>query len=144
LSIPAGQLLRPGQRRSLMRRALVDHVPASILSRRTKGYVAQGVLSSFQSTFAELKELFTDPVSAEMGFIDKSRFLACLKTATHGNANEMVPLLKGIYLELWLRNVSSHGAIDFGQLLRPEKAILSGQYCKLTSMTGDSQCSSTR
>src|SRR5207302_11459073 len=35
-SIPSDQLLRPGERRSLMRRALVHIVPSEILSRRTK------------------------------------------------------------------------------------------------------------
>ena len=36
LSIPADQLLRPGERRSLMRRSLAGIVPQEILSRRTK------------------------------------------------------------------------------------------------------------
>src|SRR5260370_40126106 len=36
LSIPADQLLRPGERRSLMRRSLAGILPQEILSRRTK------------------------------------------------------------------------------------------------------------
>src|SRR6266478_1707322 len=41
LSIPATQLLRPGERRSLMRRSLVDILPQEILSRRTKQFGAR-------------------------------------------------------------------------------------------------------
>lgn len=41
-SIPRGRLVRPGRRRSLMRRALRSIVPAEILERRRKAYVIRG------------------------------------------------------------------------------------------------------
>lgn len=40
-SLPSEQLLLPGERRSLMRRSLVDILPAEILSRRTKAGAAR-------------------------------------------------------------------------------------------------------
>ena len=42
-TIPREQLVRPGQRRSLMRRALVGTVPDEILNRKRKAYVARSL-----------------------------------------------------------------------------------------------------
>ena len=45
-AVPREQLLRPGQRRSLMRRALVGVVPEEILNRKRKAYVTRMPLTS--------------------------------------------------------------------------------------------------
>ena len=110
LSVPASQLLRPGQRRSLMRRALVDCVPHEILSRRTKGGAAGGALFALDSNWEELHQLFASPLSAELGCINGYRFQDSLRAARSGDAPHLVCLMKTVYLELWLRGLAEHQA----------------------------------
>jgi asparagine synthase (glutamine-hydrolysing) len=111
LAIPPTQLLRPGQRRSLMRRALEGVVPAEILSRRTKGGVSGTALAAFQTAWPELQELFSSPLSARMGYVDQTRFLDSLLAAKHGDREQLLYLLRTIYLELWLRGLEARGII---------------------------------
>lgn len=47
--IPREQLVRPGRRRSLMRRALKEIVPAEILERRRKAFLSKGPLALLQA-----------------------------------------------------------------------------------------------
>lgn len=42
----AEQLVRPGHRRSLMRRALVGIVPDELLNRKCKEYIARGPMTA--------------------------------------------------------------------------------------------------
>ena len=58
LSIPASQLLRPGERRSLMRRALVGIVPEEILSRRTKQVARRGPVIMLEKHWDELRDVY--------------------------------------------------------------------------------------
>jgi len=113
LSIPASQLLRPGQRRSLMRRALGSIVPPEILWRKTKGSVARSPLTAFQNTWAELESLFNSPLSARRGYINRLRFEHSLQAAKNGDAPQLIPLLKAVYLELWLRSLAERRIIPF-------------------------------
>lgn len=111
-SIPASQLLRPGQRRSLMRRALVDLVPKEILLRRTKGAVARSVLTAFQNSRPELERLFVSPLSARMGYVKQANLQDCLRAAS-ADVPQLVRLVKAIYLELWLQSLAEHGVMHF-------------------------------
>ncbi len=111
LSIPASQLLRPGQRRSLMRRALADLVPHEILFRRTKGFVARSVLAKLRDTERDLERLFASPLSTSVRYINQAKFLNSLRAARNGDAQQMVPLLKAIHLELWLRSLAEHKVV---------------------------------
>ncbi len=112
LAIPATQLLRPGQRRSLMRRALAGIVPAEILWRKTKGFVTRRVLGAFENSWPELEAVFDSPVSGDLGYLDPRRFLESLHAAKNGDAHHMMYLLKTLYLELWLRSMAKCGILD--------------------------------
>jgi asparagine synthase (glutamine-hydrolysing) len=115
LSIPATQLLRPGQRRSLMRRSLVSIVPSEILWRRTKGAVARGVLASLENSWSELDTLFFAPLSARLGYIKQTRLREGLRAAKNGDAPQLVRLLRVICLELWLRSLVERGVLRMPQ-----------------------------
>jgi asparagine synthase (glutamine-hydrolysing) len=119
LAIPATQLLRPGQRRSLMRRALAGIVPPEILWRKTKGYVTRRVLGAFENSWPELEAMFESPVSADLGYLDPRRFLESLHAAKNGDAHHMMYLLKTLYLELWLRSMAKRGLVDTIPTSRP-------------------------
>jgi asparagine synthase (glutamine-hydrolysing) len=58
--VPREQLLRPGRRRSLMRRALKDIVPVEILERRRKAFVARGTIAGCKQ--ARIKSRRCSPI----------------------------------------------------------------------------------
>jgi asparagine synthase (glutamine-hydrolysing) len=110
-SIPSTQLLRPGERRSLMRRALAGIVPREILARRTKQVGARTPLLAVANNWDELQNLFKDPVSSEMGYIDRVRLHRSLDAAKAGKAVHLHHLFKAISLEVWLRDLMSRDVI---------------------------------
>ena len=113
LAIPKTQLLRAGERRSLLRRALAGIVPKEILWRRTKGFVSRGVLTGFRTQSREIEDLFTDSLSHRLGYLDERSFQEAMRAAANGDATEMIYLLKGLYLEQWLRCLSASGIVRF-------------------------------
>lgn len=107
LSIPANQLLRPGERRSLMRRALVGLVPEEILSRRTKQLGARTPIVALQNNVGVLRRAFESPFLSRCGFIDRNRFIQTLEGASSGKTARLGRLFKAISLEFWLRDLVS-------------------------------------
>lgn len=122
-SIPAEQLLRPGQKRSLMRRALVDIVPSGILWRKTKGGGnSPNILFSFQRNWPELEKLLLFSVCARMGYVDQSRFLERARMARNGELRDVVDIIGELLLELWLRKLAAHGVVDLPQEVLADEA----------------------
>jgi asparagine synthase (glutamine-hydrolysing) len=110
-SIPSDQLLRPGERRSLMRRSLLGVVPEEILSRRTKQYAARTEIKMLEKNWETLQRLFESPLSSTLGFIDPLSFVGTLADAVHGKRVPMLRLIKVISLELWLKDLHSRGLL---------------------------------
>lgn len=104
-SIPREQLVRPGQRRSLMRRALVGIVPSEILNRRRKAFIARAPAAAISAQWAEAIELTRQMVSGSLGIVVPEKFIAALESARVGREVPMVLLMRTIALELWLRNM---------------------------------------
>lgn len=103
-SIPREQLVRPGRRRSLMRRALRSIVPVEILERRRKAYVIRGPLASLQRSQAKIEALFADSLAVQHGFVDAPILLAAIDTLCNKRDPKwMLALMKTIGFELWLR-----------------------------------------
>jgi hypothetical protein len=44
-----------------------------------------------------------------MGYVDQSQFRKSLEAAKHGDASQLIPLLKTLFLELWLLSVAERG-----------------------------------
>ena len=112
--VPSDQLLRPGRRRSLMRRALVGIVPEEILERRRKAFQLGGPMRALRQNENALEALFAQSISADSGFIDAGLFKNALGHARAGDAAEWQSVLRVIALELWLQSTS-------GMLKRPER-----------------------
>jgi asparagine synthase (glutamine-hydrolysing) len=102
-AIPREQLVRPGQRRSLMRRALVGIVPDELLNRKRKAYVARAPLAAISSDWDRLTEMIRHMVSGSLGFVDQIEFSGALQKAQRGQEAPLVPLLRTLEIELWLR-----------------------------------------
>jgi asparagine synthase (glutamine-hydrolysing) len=112
LSIPAAQMLRPGERRSLMRRSLVDIVPQEILSRRTKQLGARGPVLVLENHWEELQSIYETPLSASLGYIQQAQLLKTICDARAGKIVPMVRVLWTISLEYWLRDLARRGLLD--------------------------------
>jgi len=112
LSIPASQLLRPGERRSLMRRSLAGIVPQEILSRRTKQVGARTPVLILEKHWDELRNIYQNSLSSSLGYVHEDRFLKVISDARAGKAVPLVRILWTISLEYWLRHLAGRGLLD--------------------------------
>lgn len=113
LSIPRDQLLRPGERRSLMRRALKGLVPDEILSRKTKGIASRRPLLAVANDWNQLGDLLDGSLIAQYGFVDQLKLRDALMAAKAGDAPQLLRLLSSISLEFWLRDMARRGLLRF-------------------------------
>jgi len=114
VAIPTTQLLRPGDRRRLMRRSLADLLPPEILCRNSKSGTGRCISITLQTHWQTVERALESPLTSELGFINKSRFRSALLAAKGGHlGDDIVMLLKGLSLELWLRDVVSRNVISF-------------------------------
>ena len=112
LSIPASQLLRPGERRSLMRRSLAGIVPEEILSRRTKQVGARTPVLVLDRHWDELQNIYATSLSSRLGYVHEDRFLKVISDARIGKTVPLVRVLWTISLEYWLRDLAGRGLLD--------------------------------
>src|SRR5262249_52931153 len=111
LSVPRNQILRPGERRSLMRRALAGLVPDEILSRPTKGTAARRPIMALANDWEKLDQLLHSSLAGVCGYVDQPQFHRAVIAAKAGNAPQLVWLLQTLSLELWLANAVRHNLI---------------------------------
>lgn len=115
-AVPSSQILRPGERRSLMRRSLEHLVPHEILWRRTKAVSARVPLLVMSEQMSQLERLFVGSESANEEIIDDSRFRESLLAAKNGNAPQLLRMLRVIWLEVWLRDVKRRGLLKRSEM----------------------------
>jgi len=106
-AIPREQLVRPNQRRSLMRRALVGIVPAEILNRRRKAFLSRAPLTSLQTELPLLLERSKNMNLSSAGIVNADAFRCLLKKAAEGEPLPIVPVLRTLLLEAWLAHLAS-------------------------------------
>ena len=112
-AIPLDQLQRSGQRRFLMRRALADLLPAEVLTRTTKSRIGRCYCRLVQTHWATLSDLFADPLSARMGYIERERLRKALLELKSGKVpTYSLALLKVVALETWLSATFVRGVIS--------------------------------
>jgi len=110
--IPADQLLRPGQRRSLMRRALANLLPPAILNRKTKSGLGRCFILVVDKHWKMLQEVFGSPLLANLGYVDKVEFCQALEDAKNGCVSpRFFRVLNCISAEMWLRDTSARGIL---------------------------------
>lgn len=109
LAIPLQQKLRPNESRSVVRRALRDQMPSSVLQRRTKA----GPTEAFQRALLRerdwLDDLFSNSILADLDVIDSGGFLKVLHEARHGISKNPAHMGCTIAIELWLQTLVKDG-----------------------------------
>jgi asparagine synthase (glutamine-hydrolysing) len=107
LAIPIEQKLRPGENRSLQRRALKHVLPPAILQRQGKRWSNEALCRTLANHWREVAGLFNEPRVCEYGFVDPRAFGETAKRIQHGLQNVSGELLGVLSIELWLRALES-------------------------------------
>lgn len=110
-AVPREQHVRPGHRRSLMRRALAGTVPDELLGRKRKAFVGRSPLAAVSRDWACLAALSRNMVSDSLGIVDARSFLETLETAREGREVPIVILMRTLAIECWLRSLAAHGIL---------------------------------
>jgi asparagine synthase (glutamine-hydrolysing) len=112
-SVPIDQLIRPGQRRSLMRRALADLLPPEIVSRKTKASAIRCYSLVLEKQWDVIDDAFRSPLSEKLGYVTRDQTYAALVAMKDGQVPMyFLRLLKALSLELWLREAAKRHVIS--------------------------------
>ncbi|MBB5060387.1 asparagine synthase (glutamine-hydrolyzing) [Granulicella aggregans] len=104
-SVPREQILRPGRRRSLMRRALINIVPHEVLERRRKAFQLRAPLHAVQQASEVLEGLFANSMIADAGLVDGDKLRHSLRQTVEGDPKWWHLILRATAFELWLRSM---------------------------------------
>ncbi len=118
-AIPREQLVRPTQRRSLMRRALVGIVPDEILNRKTKAFVARSPMVAMSNGWAHFAEMTQNMLSSSLGIVDSARISEALQKVRRGEEVPIVALKRTLWLEGWLKDLRVLGIINLDTTMEP-------------------------
>jgi len=119
-SIPLEQLLRPGNRRSLMRRALSSLLPAEVLQRKTKVSAARCFSLTLEKHWDKVEQSLISSLSSSLGYVDGIELRADLLKLRNGQVPlHLVRLLKALSLEFWLRDLDARGILA----IRPSSLV---------------------
>jgi asparagine synthase (glutamine-hydrolysing) len=88
-----------------MRRALAGTVPDELLNRKRKAFVFRRPRLAISADWARLAKMTDNMVSASLGIINSALYLRALEEARNGEEVPIVPLLRAIGIEMWLRNL---------------------------------------
>jgi asparagine synthase (glutamine-hydrolysing) len=105
-AVPREQLIRPGQRRSLMRRALVGIVPDEILNRKRKAYVARSSNTAIVADWTALARRKQQLASETLGILITKEFANAVEKIRQGHDLSIVPLFRTLAIETWLSQFS--------------------------------------
>jgi asparagine synthase (glutamine-hydrolysing) len=117
-AIPREQLVRPTQRRSLMRRALAGIVPNEILNRRGKAFVARSPMLAISNDWPHFAEITQNMLSASLGIVEPARISETLQKVRRGEEVPMLVLKRTLCLEGWLKDLRALGIISLDATLK--------------------------
>lgn len=112
LGIPLEQKLRPGQTRSVLRRAMRGILPDAIAKRRSKAGPDAALVRAFVREWPVLHEMFSSSRAAAHGIIDRDTFLGALTRARHGLEVHRPSFIRLISIECWLRTLEQRRLRD--------------------------------
>jgi asparagine synthase (glutamine-hydrolysing) len=111
-AIPREQLVRPGQRRSLMRRALTGIVPDEILNRKRKAFVARSPIKRIAAQSDHIVETTRILGAASVGIVDTEAVGLAIRRLCEGQEVSPSALFRTLELQLWLEGLRARGTIS--------------------------------
>ena len=143
--VPRQQIVRPGHRRSLMRRALIGIVPDEILDRRRKAFITRSATASVSHEWDSLADATKSLAIEELGIVDGKHFREALQQLRTGQELPIVTLMRTLACGSWLRSVTDHLA-GLGarqqittvnpKLARPESADTTASHKQIRQLAG--------
>jgi len=112
-AVPREQLVRPAQRRSLMRRALAGIVPGEVLNRKRKASVARSPLVAIADQWPEPDRINRDAFDCLSNFINVEALCKSLARAWQGHEVPIVPIFRTLALRSWIRSLEHFKAVNF-------------------------------
>jgi asparagine synthase (glutamine-hydrolysing) len=108
-AIPRDQRARPGETRSLQRRALRDLLPPKIANRKGKGNPSEAISRALCREYTFLHSLLSNSYVARYGYVNQQLLIAALERSRYGDkcAAEILRILP---LEFWLRSLERRSA----------------------------------
>jgi asparagine synthase (glutamine-hydrolysing) len=103
-AIPREQVVRPGQRRSLMRRALNGIVPDELINRKRKAFVVRSLWLALSAKYEELVQMSRNMILGSLGIIDPYVFSKMLESVRYNRELPTLQMIRTIGVELWLRS----------------------------------------
>lgn len=132
-AVPRAQLVRPGERRSLMRRALTGIVPDEILNRKRKAFAVRSPTADICAEWTRWIEKGEQMVSHAREILDANLFSKEVEQARCGRDVHIVAITRTLGIESWLRNMRSRGILKSGSpransyCVRPDQRRLIGE-----------------
>jgi asparagine synthase (glutamine-hydrolysing) len=105
LGIPLDQKVRPGETRSVVRRALRGVLPDEVRLRTGKAGPAEAVQRALAREWPRIAAMLREPRLAELGMVSADAFRTAMERARHGVAPAFGQLHKTLSLEIWLRTL---------------------------------------
>jgi asparagine synthase (glutamine-hydrolysing) len=112
-SVPREQLVRPGQRRSLMRRALVGIVPGEVLNRRRKASVARSPMAAIADHWPEPAAINRNAFECLSNFINVEALWESLARARQGHEVPIVPIFRTLAFSSWMQTLKNSKVVHF-------------------------------
>lgn len=106
-AIPADQRVRPGEDRSLQRRALAGILPERVRTRRGKMGPQQLYHDGLQNSPEWINALTDRPRVVERGYVDAQLWQQAVEQMTVGRTHGLLHFLGTATLEVWLRQIES-------------------------------------
>ncbi len=111
-AVPREQLVRPGQRRSLTRRALAGIVPDEVLNRKRKAFVTRSQVAAISAEWDTLTKMSHCMISDLLGIVNAELFSKSVQEARDGRAAPLFVLQRTLTVEFWLRSLRSSGMVS--------------------------------
>jgi asparagine synthase (glutamine-hydrolysing) len=112
LAVDLEQLMRPGETKSVLRRALRGTLPEEIRLRHSKVGLDEAVYRNLVKRGAWLSGLLSDLRASEYGFVDKQALSETLRRVRHGQRVTTPQLLRTFCLEFWLRSLAGRHSCE--------------------------------
>ena len=109
-AIPFDQLLRPGETRSLHRRALRSLLPEKIARRKGKRGPDEALYRALIREWPRLSKLFANASICARGYADPRSLQEALNRGRYGQERFSGLLMRTITLELWLRSLEERSS----------------------------------
>lgn len=105
-AIPSTQWIRPGETRSLLRRALRGYLPQQIAQRKGKGSPAEATMRAAAREWQRLCMLLRDALVCSCGYVDPLSLKRLIDQPSPGVDLYSLSVIRISYLELWLQGLA--------------------------------------